>query len=338
MIIRARFERIANAGGLGSFFKRGFAQFRTGQDVTVDWKGIKWDAVIKDVSETKCLVSYKYSEEPFEEWIPVSSSRIVSRHGIDCKPNSAVLSQGHSRCGHQEFQATPHFKRKVMKLDVLGYQFLSTRLRNGKLVIQDPSTGLLSWSIPSSVFVSRNSERDAVTKPPKSKPKEVVADGFLERKDTCGETYFFNTVNNKAQYARPRLSAQEVADNMSKSSPKDALPAQWELYFDEDGVAYYLNVDTGRTVRTIPKKPAKETDEPIQLEEMELAAPQDCEPVKLEEKKSSPVSTPDGWELHYTEDGSPYYYCQATGESRWELPEEMPREEWWEPEKQIRLG
>jgi outer membrane protein assembly factor BamB len=164
-------------------------------------------------------------------------------------------------------------------------------IKDGRTVFLDPESGKLLWSLPVT-----NTEVVETVKLP---------NGWLCRTDPSSNTpYYFNTINWKAQWTQPRLDASIVAENMK--SALSSIPHPYEVYFDVDGNPYYHNIETGKTYWEIPQMS------------------------KIHEKAESPAcsrsvpdtnSLPEGWEVYFTDDGEPYYYCRATDTSYWEIPD-----------------
>jgi len=387
MIFRTLTTSIRPRGSVGACF-RCFSSFDTGNNVLVEWNGIWWDANVKQVTKDGYVVNITNWVEPWEEKIPASSNRIAAgaddiRH-ISEAPSShrdgpKVLPRKPSK-GSAESSKTRALPakspgREVNSISVNGQNFLTSRLKDGRLVFTDPRTGLLSWSPP------LGNKLDTSAKPAQTETQQTLPEGFIERRDLLGNSYFFNPLNGRAQYERPSLPAATVAKNMSSTDGVDAKSiAPWELYFDKDGKPFFHNVESGQSVDELPSTEqtenlSKNVEEPINVipeaevllsEKTRVLEPKtkgkrtnakknpkiasdvteksDVKESRTVESERAPKTRekgsriiidntplPEGWEVHYTEDGYPYYFCISTGESHWELPEASSAEEWWVP-------
>lgn len=246
--------------------------------VKVEWKGVHWEASVKDIKpdENKILVSFPNWSAEWDEWIHCGSPRLlrpVDAEGLAPSPPSTSSTE----------------------VEIAGVKYVTSRLRNGQGVFLDPYTGLMSLcpavlvhSLPSSVTESPSSSN--------------LPEGWIERSEPNGSRYYFNLVNQTAQWTLPRLPASRVAENMSLAASFPSKTTPWETYFDLDGYPYYHHSETGETTWNPPAETMKTT-------ESSSAGPSEA----LSE-------LPPGWEVYYTEEGVPYYYCMATQESHWELP------------------
>ena len=212
-------------------------------------------------------------------------------------------------------------RESVIELTIEGRKILTARLRDGRLVFKDPLTGIVSLSVPPLLSVR--------------KVETAVPEGFLERKDGQGTSYFFNTINSKSQYSRPTLSASEVAANMARVKP---VSHPVEAYFDADGKPFYHNVETDKVSWSPPSctpktkspsdKPAKQSS--ISTQNQPAKNPEVHPTVSVAEGVLLDNQVlPNGWEVHYTDDGHPFYFDPVSGESVWELPQEASP---WNPE------
>ena len=337
---------------------RGIHSYTKGERVLAEWNGIWWDAKIKQITENGYLVNISDWSEPWEEDIPASAGRIAS--SVDSIDNLATLPTTSSSAPDKSTLVTTKLSasnpdRLVVTIQANGRTFLSSRLRDGRLVFKDPISGLLSWSVPEQPAIPKESKRAAPQQPTSPKQtKRTIPDlpkGFIERTDLLGNSYFFNTVNGRAQYERPRFSGSKVAKNMALAEGVDAKSiVPWELYFDQDGVPFYHNIETGETRTSLPNNVTESKNTPSKIgvdnvtSKVLSEASQDNATSKVLESdiKTSQksvgskvvvdnVALPDGWEVHYTDDGHPYYFCISTGESHWELPTVSNDEEWWVP-------
>ena len=287
-----------------------------GQSVKVLWNGVPWCASVQKLEDDKCMVSYTNWSRDWDEWIELSSSRFQTSESINSE--SRRLSDVESAAPASVSVAEPIIQnanpkeRRIVKLDVAGRSILSSRLRDGRLVFKDPISGILSLSIP-----------PVISTPSKPAP---LPEGFLERTDAQGTPYFFNTVNSKSQYERPKLAADKVAANMAQAKSV-SLPV--ETYFDVDGKPFYRNLDTGKVAWYPPTtaqsvKPAESVAKKSSVIETKSHVVNVAESVLIDNQV-----LPNGWEVHYTDDGFPYYFNPASNESLWELPEESST---WTPE------
>jgi hypothetical protein len=336
---------------IGLLRRRGFSSSTPviGELVKLDWKGLELEAVVKEVDERKFLVSYRPWEDTFQQWIDCTTRTTASLGGTSHVTLRTVSKQERSenpKLSPNQGEGNHHPKKrnircKVVPLEINSKTYLSSRLTHGRVVLMDPETGLLSWSISPGPCNTAESINTSARLP----------EGFIAVKDSGGHEYFFNTVNNTAQYSIPTLSAKEVAENMTKVN-RDSVPAPWEIYFNKDGVPYFHDPESGKVRGTLPKTPIKETKRAkftsstvaVKHQVSKLPSTRSeslavCTKSEMPNNQWVPRETPtgvvtdntvipDGWELHYTDDGHPYFFCEATGESHWELPEKVA-EDWW---------
>ena len=351
------------------------ASYAVSCPVSVEWSGLWWPASVKQIDGEKCKVSFVNWPEKWDEWIGVSSDRVKDPL---VQPSSFSLSDP-SESSTIRSHATPppvvdsgSLSRKVVLVEIGGKEYLTSNLTDGRIVFLDPLTGILSWSVPTAESPEAASKpkepvvesvkavktkssatakkvKAGKTHVPKAKPLPA---GFVERTDLEGTPYYFNTINCKAQYLRPTLSAVRVAKNM-KTAQTPTAP--WEVYFDADGKPYYSNVDTGTVSWVLPaptsEKPSSSLPPHHAVDTVVSPAARLRESLSSSESNERTLKSvmvdnvplPDGWDVHYTDDGFPYYHCQATGESHWELPR-ADDDAWWVPPsseedgKKIRVG
>lgn len=258
-----------------------FSTLRAGSPVSISWNGSSWKARVKELDPKQSRVLVKYDEwsEQFDEWLSTADKDIQ----IDLLQSfpSPVESTNNAP------------SRTIIEVEVDGVTYRTSNLKDGRTVFLDNETGIVSWFPTSRISVSETIQvQENVDLP----------EGWIVRKDSSQSPYYFNTVNWKAQWIKPRLTAAEVAANMQRVA--EVVPVGWEAYFDLDGFPYYYNTQTSETVWEFPvaeSTPTESTSTPT--------------------KDSDISSVPDGWELYFTDDGVPYFYCKETSESFWELPE-----------------
>ena len=255
---------------------------QSGQNVNVSWKGSSWPARIKEIDHNrfKVLVQYDGWSEKWNEWLSCGSSDVDIHSLSQLSPDACPPQNG--------------LTRSVVELQIGGRSFKSANLADGRTVFQDKDTGILSWS--PTLTLSPHTSNDIS---PSSQPE--IPEGWIVRHDTKGSEYYFNTINWRAQWERPRLSAADVTINMKRVM--EPIPAGWEVYHDRDGYPYYYNSETRETVWELPN--TSDRDHSTQQ-----ATPD-----------NQYDSFPEGWEIYFTEEGVPYFYCKATNTSHWELPE-----------------
>jgi hypothetical protein len=249
--------------------------------IAVEWSGLSWPARVRDLDthRGRVLVEYDGWSEKWNEWLstttdniqllPVDASKEKINDGDDCS------------------------KRLVLDVIVEGKSYKSANLADGKTVFLDEESGLLLWS-------PRFTHPLESSSPTKCDTQVELPDGWIMRQDSSGLPYYFNTLNWKAQWTEPRLSATEIATNMQRVI--ESIPTGWDVYFDRDGYPYYYNTNTFETVWEIQSVDTVTSHVPTGTPEVTPAVP-------------------DGWEMYFTEDGVPYFYCTATKTSYWELPE-----------------
>ena len=300
-----------------------FSSSCQGKLILVEWKGLWWNATVKESQESKYLVGFDSWSSKWDEWIEKDSGRIRNRsdHGansdktphkdsVESKSFRTVQSSSALRTSSGESSSStsaPDDATTVnisqgsrpapIEIEVGNAKYLTSTLRDGRVVFLCQSSGELSWSVPLSTEES------------------PLPKGFVEAKDLDGIPYFYNIKNKTSQYDRPVMSATSVANNMRSVAP--SVPSPWEAYFDRNGRPYYSNTDTGEV-------------------RWKLASPE-CEASESGEVIIDNAVIPDGWEVHYTHEGRPYYHCAGTGESRWTLDSQQgnsdDRSNWWESEK-----
>jgi hypothetical protein len=247
--------------------------------VKVEWKGVHWEASVKDIKpdENMILVSFPNWSTEWDEWIDFTSPRLIHPKNITGLAPSPPSTSS-------------------TEVEIAGVKYVTSRLRTGQSVFLDPATGLMSLC---PALLVRNLP-PSVTESPSS---SSLPEGWIERSEPNGSRYYFNLVNQTAQWTVPRLPASRVAENMSLAVSFPSKTTPWETHFDLDGYPYYHNSETGETTWNPPAETMKGT-------ESSSAGP----------SESSSAEMPPGWEVYYTEEGVPYYYCMTTQESHWELP------------------
>ena len=156
-------------------------------------------------------------------------------------------------------------------------------------------------------------------------PEEAAADqDWEEVDDGDGNTYFYNHKTGVSQWERPflllsALAAFKTADTDSTDNAVAEAVAQeseedpeWEEADDGEGNKYYYNKVTGES----------RWEKPLSLMRAALAfqsrTSQNVEPNVVTDNADAEHET--DWEEINDEDGNKYYYNNATGESRWDLP------------------
>jgi hypothetical protein len=294
-----------------------------GDLILVEWKGLWWNATVKESQESKYLVGFDRWSSQWDEWIEKGSGRIRNRiesgarsdkmlgkSSVESKPFPTVQSSSAPRRSSGESSSSTsalddaktgnisqRSRPAPLEIEVGNAKYLTSTLRDGRVVFLCQSSGELSWSVP------LHTEESPLPK------------GFVEAKDLDGISYFFNTKNKTSQYDRPMMNATSVANNMRSVDP--SVPSPWEAYFDRNGRPYYSNTNTGEVRWDVPSA--------------------ECEGSESGEVIIDNAVIPDGWEVHYTHEGRPYYHCAGTGESRWTLDSQTggsdDRSNWWESEK-----
>jgi len=253
-----------------------------------------------DESENRALVPYEGWSEKWDEWISRSSTEIE----LPESENPLIRSTG----DHHSFQTS----RDVTEIVVDGKLYKCSSLKDGRSVFLDPSTGNLLWHIPRKL--SHRPDIKPKTENPIPSPKSLP-EGWLYREDPHSKTpYYFNTINWKAQWDEPRLLASVVAENIKTTL--STIPHPWEEYFDIDGNPHYHNPDTNKTVWEIPlsRKVGTKTQPVQDSVRQSVTEHQDS----MDQEK---LQLPEGWQVYFTDDGEPYYYCVATDKSYWEIPD-----------------
>jgi outer membrane protein assembly factor BamB len=313
-----------------------------GDSVLAEWNGMWLDARIKEMNGPDFTVAYALRDCAWEDRVTsdrISSSisnifsrsiRSTSRGNDSSELTSESRRHVNANRRSREFISKPagdtrSSSNSVLPINVAGKVFLSSRLKDGRLIYMDPEKGIVMWSIPVEKFADLPmADRPQVENEKLEQTAEnpaAIPDGFIARKDLVGNIYYLNTVSGKSQYERPTKSGKVVAENMKsvdRTDPKEMAP--WEAFYDADGVPFYHNTETGAVSRAIVDDKPNHTP----TEEIKQSVSQ----VLVDN-----IALPEGWEIHYTDDGFPYYYCQATGESHWELPASTD-ESWWETPEQ----
>ena len=314
----------------------------TGAPVDVEWGGTWWNARIKesDTQGQRILVSYENWSSKWDEWVELGSSRIRNLSLSNIPAQFDVLAPGPvSTVDFPELSSVVNEVRTVIELSLNGSSFLSSTLRNGSTVLMDPLTGDLSWSLPKSVPNIKSAGKIVSKKV--VAPQVSTSDDWIERRTQSGVPYYFNPLTLTSQFELPTVSVNVFAANMAKSDLRS------DAYFTKDGVPYYQNAGE------VSWHPQEGDDTPTISEvaaDIPVPASQPVKQVEQVAKKKikKPVPTlkeiavPEGWEIHYADSGFPYYYCQATKTSHWELPafteenvavpvvEVAASENWWE--------
>ena len=258
-----------------------FSTFSEGTPLAIEWKGSSWKARVKqlDPKRSRILVEYDGWSDRWDEWLSAEDTDVRIR--MECTEGKSTES------------TFPYQSRIVQDVVVEGKSYRTASLKDGRTVFLDPETGILAWFPNVSPRTTLSAEPGESTELP---------EGWIVRKDSRESTYYFNTVNWKAQWIKPRLPAAEVSKNMQRVA--EVIPSGWEAYFDKDGYPYYYNAQTSETVWEFPVSENTVT-----------------ESTAIPSTKTDISSVPEGWEIYFTDDGVPYFYCRATNQSYWELPE-----------------
>lgn len=277
-------------------------------DILIEWEGIWWNAKVKETDSNKnqLLISYENWSSKWDEWVDCVSPRLK---------HSDTFSIVSSNVSTSSSPVTP-----VLKMLINGKEYLSAELFNGRTLLMDPESGVLSWTAAPAIAAPTSD--------------------WVERTDAAtGVVYYFNPLTKKAQFEAPTLSPERVAENMQKTD----LKTLDTVYYNKDGIPYYQNVESG-TVSWEPTPPTHTFEESVpDAEDTVKDAKKDTKKVSQkpprEELKScsreiqgklfvEPPTVPEGWEMYFTESGVAYYYCCSTGVSHWTLPQQEDPV-WW---------
>lgn len=288
---------------------RSFSSFQEGDRVRVEWGGSHWDAEISEFEKDKVLVKYSNWSEHWDEWLPTESTRIQPLNDRSHGENNTKKTRKSDRLREPRLVPQPEVaeieeargSKSVIEIEIGGVKRLCSSLSNGRLLFKDWNTGRVSWDFPL---------------PPRVEP---LAEGFVRAKDLDGKSYYFNTVSGKCQYSLPTVPAEKAALNSKNAK---AVTAPWEVLFSADGTPYYHNVETGAVSWT----PDSNKNDSVGERPYEKNNSVEGRP---SEKKSLLEAKENEWEVHYTEEGFPFYHSKVTGESVWEVPQEK-NENWWE--------
>ena len=113
-----------------------------------------------------------------------------------------------------------------------------------------------------------------------------------------------------------------------KSAP-GTLPAGWEEHATDEGEVYYHNTETDETSWERPQQPQHARNEsdvvmsgnPMRKVDLEAGVPEASAPVVAEDVVGDvgPADDVEGWEQTTAEDGSTYWYHEASGQTKWSL-------------------
>lgn len=107
------------------------------------------------------------------------------------------------------------------------------------------------------------------------------------------------------------------------------LPAGWEAHTTDDGQVYYYNSKTEETTwerpQQQPQHARNESDvimtqsNPMRKGDLEAGMAEPSAPVVAEEVAGDVGPENDGWEQATADDGSTYWYHEASGQTKWSL-------------------
>ena len=97
--------------------------------------------------------------------------------------------------------------------------------------------------------------------------------------------------------------------------PALALQPGWSVHWAQDGAPYYHNEETGESLWSPPlaQTPSHEAEMMMHLEHVQAGN-------GIAHDHAEALILQPGWEEHWTQDGTPYYHNDETGESRWTPP------------------
>ncbi|KAF4737745.1 E3 ubiquitin- protein ligase, partial [Perkinsus olseni] len=303
--------------------------------LSVEWHKFWWDATVKEVDTEakKVLVGFDAWDSRWDEWIPIDSNRLRERLSADDPLHTTgtiTPAQKPSPIERRPVvtveRSSPAEAAVIAKVVELPEGWEELRAEDGTPYYHNTATGLTQWEKPSSGAATGQA---------------ALEKGWQEFKTEDGTSYYYNEGTGVTQWERPEPAASAVASK--------ALPDGWEEYHTEDGTPYYYHQATSKTVWERPEEgtaaggvgeglPAEweefEADDGRPYYHNKVTGVTQWEVPVMQEAATTAVSAataklvghstsflPEGWQEFKTDDGTAYYYNEASGLTQWERPD-----------------
>ncbi|EER16177.1 hypothetical protein Pmar_PMAR003640 [Perkinsus marinus ATCC 50983] len=124
-----------------------------------------------------------------------------------------------------------------------------------------------------------------------------LSEGWQELKTDSGDSYYYNEATGVTQWERPGVV-------------ETPLPEGWEEFRTPEGTPYYHNEAKSETVWERPCGGVEAEELPVES----------GKPTTTEKDERG---LPEGWQEFKADDGTPYYYNEATGVTQWRRPGDL---------------